>query len=199
MAGKTKTRGSKRQIEHRRLGVWEMLCCGHPVTEIAANYGVSVKTIERDINWWEKRLGQTAEGLKDPNKAAIDVGMAARKLDKIFEDAYVEYCAAKNPTVKVRFLQAAIQSIVVRHKILADAGYLPRIGHERQAPPNVSISFEQRFGKDSIESVFDDPKSRRRVLDAAMSVLKSGMDDHEIAQLPFDPALDFDQEIREGA
>lgn len=188
-------RGSRRQIEQRRLGVWEMLCCGQPVSEIASSFGVSERTIERDIRWWQERLGQSADDLKNPDKAAIDVGMAAKKLDKIFEDAYVEYCSASNPTVKVRFLQTAIQSIVVRHKILADAGYLPRVGHERETPPSVQITFEQRFGKNSIESVFDDPKSRRRVLDAAFSVLKAGMDDHEIAQLPFDA---MDAELRES-
>lgn len=165
---------TRKQVEQRRLGVWDMLSLGESLSNIAQSYGVSPRTIERDIAWWRERLGRGAEDLKDPENAAIDVGTTAKRLEKIFEDAYVEFNATANVTAKVRFLQAATQAIVTRHKLLADSGFLPKVGHEKERPQQVQISFEARFGKESVESVLDDPKSRRKVLDAAVSVFKAG-------------------------
>jgi hypothetical protein len=169
-------RHTQRQIKARRLRVWEMLNCGQAIDDIAKSERVSAKTIERDLDWWEERLGFTTEQLKaDPKKAAIDVGMTAAKLQKIGEDAYVEYAAAQNGAFKARFLQTSAQAYVLRHKVLADAGYLPKVGHDQAVATTVKISFESRFGKDAPEAVFDDPKSRRKVLEAAFKVLNTGL------------------------
>ena len=169
-------RHTQRQIKARRLRVWEMLNCGQAIDDIAKSERVSAKTIERDLDWWEERLGFTTEQLKaDPKKAAIDVGMTAAKLQKIGEDAYVEYAAAQNGAFKARFLQTSAQAYVLRHKVLADAGYLPKVGHDQAVAATVKISFESRFGKDAPEAVFDDPKSRRKVLEAAFKVLNTGL------------------------
>jgi hypothetical protein len=160
----------------RRNRVWEMVCCGQSIDDIAQRESVSTKTIERDLDWWENRLGYQTEQLKkDAKLAAIDVGMTAAKLQKIHEDAYVEYVAAQNGAFKARFLQTAVQALVLRHKVLADAGYLPKVGHEKEMAPTIKISFESRFGKDAPETVFDDAKSRRKVLDAAFKVLNTGL------------------------
>ena len=63
--------------------------------------------------------------------------------------------------------------------------------HEKEVARKVSISFEARFGKDAPEAVFDDPKSRRKVMEAAFSLMKAGMtdvvdmdDDHALPALP---------------
>lgn len=190
-------RFSKQQIEKRRMDVWEMLCLGHPQYEIAKSLQVSPRTVERDVKWWRNHLGKTTKELKDPEVAATDVGLSAKRLEQMFEDAYVEFTATNNPTVKVRFLQTGIHAVVMRHKILADAGYLPRIGHEKEHTQKVKITFEQRFGSGSVESVFDNPQSRRRVLEAAESLLKSGMADSNIAELPCpgDDAMVVDAEV----
>ena len=174
--GKAPRRATQSQIKARRLRVWEMLNCGQAVDHIAKEEGVSTKTIERDLNWWEEKLGYQTEQLKEnPKKAAIDVGTTAAKLQKIGEDAYVEYAAAQNGAFKARFLQTSTQAYVMRHKVLADAGYLPKVGHDQPVAPTIKISFESRFGKDAPEAVFDDPKSRRKVLDAAFKVLNTGL------------------------
>jgi hypothetical protein len=153
-----------------------MVCCGQAIDDIAQRESVSTKTIERDLDWWETRLGYQTEQLKkDAKLAAIDVGMTAAKLMKTAEDAYVEYVAAQNGAFKARFLQTHIQALVLRHKVLADAGYLPKVGHEKESAPTIKISFEHRFGKEAPEAVFDDPKSRRKVLDAAFKVLNTGL------------------------
>lgn len=165
----------RRAIENRRIGVWEMLCLGQALDDIAKRFRVSIKTIERDRSWWDERLGYNTQQLKDPKYAAIDVGMTAKKLEKVAEDAYVEYTAATNGAFKVRFLQTVVAALATRHKVLADAGFLPKVGHEKEGAPKVEISFEARFGKDAIETVFDDPKSRRKVLEAAFSMVSTGM------------------------
>jgi hypothetical protein len=173
---RSRARHTQRQIKARRLRVWEMLNCGQSIDDIAQREKVSTKTIERDLDWWEDRLGISTEQLKaDPKKAAIDVGMTAAKLQKIGEDAYVEYVASQNGAVKARFLQTSAQAYVLRHKVLADAGYLPKVGHDQATAPTIKISFESRFGKDAPETVFDDPKSRRKVLDAAFKVINTGL------------------------
>lgn len=168
-------RFTRELIQKRRHQVWELFCCGQSAAEIAKEAKVSVKTIERDLDWWEKKLGLHTKGLKNPDGAAADVGKTAKKLQKIAEDAYVEYVAASHGPTKAKFLQTSMQALVLRHKILADAGYLPKVGHEKEEAPSVSISFEARFGKDAPEAVFDDPKSRRRVLEAAFKILGTGM------------------------
>lgn len=196
-----KKKGNRRLAAIRRSGVWEMLCCGQSVDDIAKHYGVSTKTIERDLDWWEAKLGYQTEQLKiDPKKAAVDIGKTAAKLQKIHEDAYVEYAAAQNGAFKARFLQTAVQALVLRHKVLADAGYLPKVGHEKETAPTIKISFESRFGKDAPETVFDDPKSRRKVLDAAFKVLNTGLlADHGVLgesmnPVPADMPEDLDAE-----
>lgn len=195
---------SQDAIERRRIGVYEMLCCGQSVDDIANSLKVSSKTVKRDIEWWHERLGYNTEQLKDPKKAAIDVGMTAKKLEKIFEDAYVEYAAATNGAFKVRFLQTAAQAAIYRHKILADAGYLPKVGHEKERPTKVEINFTQRFGPEA--EVFEkDPKSRRRVLEAFQAYVKErALSDKDVLGLPLTdarggntvvPAIDVDVEV----
>jgi hypothetical protein len=197
--GGVRRRYTKRQIEQRRLGVWEMLCLGQPIGEIAKSYKVSERTIERDVAWWKERLGRGVEALRDPENAAIDIGTAARKLDKIYEDSYVEYMASSNATVKVRLLQTAIHAIMSRQKMLADAGYLPRIGHERQETPQVQITFEQRFGKDAVETVFDDPSSRRKVLETAEALFKAGLTGGDLKQIAYEEIKPADvREVADG-
>jgi len=152
-----------------------MLCCGQTNAQIAQHYGVSDKTIERDIKWWEDRLGYKTTELKDPKHAAIDVGMTAAKLQKLAEDSYVEYLSATNPAAKARFMECSGKMIATRHKILAEAGFLPKVGHEQEAGSTVKISFEARFGADAPQAVFDNDKSRRKVLEAAAAYMKLGM------------------------
>jgi len=170
-----RTRYDRKAIDRRRIGVWEMFVLGQDKDKIAKHFNVSEKTIDRDIEWWKERLGYNTSDLKDPAHAAMDVGMTAKKLEKVAEDAYVEYHAATNGAIKVRFLQTVVLALTSRHKVLADAGYLPKVGHEKEGAPKVEISFEARFGKDAVEAVFDDPKSRRKVLEAAYSVVKTGL------------------------
>lgn len=165
-------------ISARRREVWEMMVAGQSLVEIAQHFKVTVKTIERDRDWWEKRLGyQTDKLKKDPEFAAQDVGQTAAKLKKIAEDAYTEYVTGGTAHAKARFLHVATHALVLRHKILADAGYLPKVGHEKEQAATVSISFEARFGKDAPEAVFDNPKSRRKVLEAAYKLINTGIVD----------------------
>jgi hypothetical protein len=168
-------RYTKKQIQQRRVGVWEMLCCGQDVDKIANHYGVSVKTIERDQKWWEERLGYQTQQLKDPANAAIDVGMTAAKLQKIAEDAYVEYLSSNNPVVKDRFLNTSMRALGMRHKIQADAGYLPKVGHEQEEGFQAKITFEARFGKEAPQAVFDNHHSRRKVLEAVAAAMRLGV------------------------
>ena len=149
-----------------------MILLGEPYHEIAKRFNVHHKTIARDAEWWKKRLGVQTQRLRNDDYSAMDVGMTAMKLEKFAEDAYVEYAATTNGPMKARFLQTAILALTARHKCLADAGYLPKVGHEKENPPRVQISFEARFGKDAIESVFDDPKSRRLVFEAANALVQ---------------------------
>lgn len=168
-------RYTKKQIEQRRLGVWEMLCCGQSLDHIATHYGVSEKTIERDQTWWQERLGYQTQQLKDPHHAAIDVGMTAAKLQKISEDSYVEYLASNNAIFKDRFLNTSMRALALRHKIQADAGFLPKVGHEVEEAFVAKITFEARFGKEAPQAVFDAPKSRRRVLEAVAAAMRLGI------------------------
>ena len=168
-------RYTKKQIQQRRVGVWEMLCCGQSIDDIASHYGVSEKTIERDQSWWEERLGYQTTQLKDPKNAAIDVGMTAAKLKKIAEDAYVEYLSASNAVFKDRFLNTSMRALGMRHKIQADAGFLPKVGHEQEETFAAKITFEARFGKEAPQAVFDQPKSRRRVLEAVAAAMRLGV------------------------
>jgi len=168
-------RYTKRQIEQRRLSVWEMYCCGQPVAEMATSEGVSIKTINRDIQWWQERLGLSTSALKDPKTAAMDVGMTAAKLQKLAEDAYVEYAASSNPTFKVRYLEVSGKMLMGRHKVLTDAGFLPKVGHDQEEGFVAKVSFEARFGKDAPQAVFDNHQSRRNVLEAIGDALKLGI------------------------
>jgi len=165
-----------------------MLCCGQSVDDIANRFKVSTKTIQRDLDWWEKRLGQDTEDLKrDPKQAAMDVGMTAKRLMKLAEDAYVEHVACSNGAFKARFLQVSGNMLVYRHKVLADAGYLPKVGHEKESAPKVTINFAARYGPEA--AVFEDPKSRRRVTDAFLSMIKTeGLADKETLGLPMNPS-----------
>jgi hypothetical protein len=168
-------RYTQSQIEQRRLSVWEMYCCGQPVAEMAASENVSPKTINRDIQWWQTRLGLSTAALKDPKTAAMDVGMTAAKLQKLAEDAYVEYAASSNPTFKVRYLEVSGKMLMGRHKVLTDAGFLPKVGHEQEEGFVAKVSFEARFGKDAPQAVFDNHQSRRSVLEAIGDALKLGI------------------------
>lgn len=149
-----------------------MYCCGAPATEIAAKQRVSYDTILRDIKWWQDRLGETTVLLKDPKHAAVDVGTTAAKLNKVAEDAWVDYHTSNNAGFKARFLQVVVQALTSRHKILAEAGFLPKVGHKTEFKAEARITFEARFGEGSPQVVFDDPKSCRRILDAAEATLK---------------------------
>jgi len=168
-------RYTKKQIQERRVIVWEMTCCGSSLDEIALKCGVSEKTTRRDMAWWEDRLGYKTTQLKDPKNAAIDVGMTAAMLKQMSQDAYVEFVSSTNATFKVRYLEAAGRLLVNRHKILADAGFLPKVGHEIEEAHSVKVSFEARFGKDAPQAVFDDAKSRRKVLEAVFGALSLGI------------------------
>jgi len=159
-------------IDKRRLAVWEARLAGVPVYQLAKDHGVSTKTIERDIRWWEDRLGYRADELKDPKNAAIDVGMTMAKLQKVAEDAYVEFLGADNGHLKAKFLMVMNNALVNRHKIGADAGFLPKVGQDHEWREEVKVTFTQRFGKESPQAVFDDDKSRRRVLEATEAILK---------------------------
>jgi len=170
--GPPRQRFSPSQIMNRRIEVWEMHCCGAPATEIAKKKFVSYDTILRDIKWWEERLGENTAKLKDPAHAATDVGTTAAKLTKVVEDAWVDYHTSTNAGFRARFLQVIVQALGTRHKILAEAGYLPKVGHETEHKKEVSITFEARFGAQAPQVVFDDPKSCRRILDAAEATLK---------------------------
>jgi hypothetical protein len=168
-------RYTKKQIQTRRVGVWEMLCCGQSIEDIANHYGVSEKTIERDQTWWEERLGYQTTQLKDPHNAAIDVGMTAAKLQKIAEDAYVEYLSANNAVFKDRFLNTSMRALGMRSKLLGEAGFLPKVGHEQEETFQAKITFEARFGKEAPQAVFDNHKSRRRVLEAVAAAMRLGV------------------------
>ena len=159
-------------VEKRRLAVWESHCAGVPNYQMAQDHGVTERTIERDIKWWKDRLGYRTDELKDPKNAAIDVGMTAAKLEKVAEDAYVEYMGATNGHLKAKFLMVMNNALVNRHKILADAGYLPKVGQDHEWKEEVKVTFTQRFGKDAPQAVFDDDKKRRRVLEATEAILK---------------------------
>jgi hypothetical protein len=169
---KPKKRYSKTQIQKRRIEVWEMHVCGAPVYEIAQKQNVTENTIRRDIKWWEEHLGGDTAKLKDPTFAAIDVGMSAAKLQKAAEDAYVEFLSCANAGFKARFLQVFVMSVTARTKLLAEHGFLPKVGHEVPHHDSVKVTFEARFGAGSAQAVFDDPKSCRKILDAAEAAIK---------------------------
>ena len=163
---------SKSQIQKRRTEVWEMHCCGAPLTEIAQKQNVSYDTILRDVKWWNARLGADTMALKEPTLAAVDVGMTAAKLTKVVEDAWVDYHTSTNAGFRARFLQVIVQALTQRHKILAEAGFLPKVGHEREHRDEVRVTFEARFGSNAPQAVFDNPKSCRKILDAAGALLQ---------------------------
>ncbi len=168
-------RYTKQQIETRRNGIWEMLCCGSSIDEMASKFGVSDKTVRRDVEWWMARLGRDADSLKDPEIAARDIGMTAAFLKQMAHDAYVEFITQPNALVKARFLETAGRMMSQRHKLLADAGHLPKVGHEREEEHSVKISFEARFGKDAPQAIFDDDRARRRVMEAVFANLGAGI------------------------
>lgn len=169
-------RFTAKQIQERRIAVWEMMCCDWDAHKMAEEQGVSEKTIQRDMKWWRDRLGLSTDQLKDAKHAAIDVGMTAAMLKQIGHDAYVESVGCTNHSYKQRYLETAGRMFVNRHKILADAGFLPKVGHEKEEEHTVKVSFEARFGADAPEAVFDNDQSRRRVIEAVQAALGVGID-----------------------
>lgn len=157
------------------MQVWEMLCCGFPLDEIAQKCHVSERTIQRDKSWWDERLGYNTQQLKDPKHAAMDVGNTAAMLKQLYHDAYCAAITTNNDAFKQRYMETAGRMLVQRHKILADAGFLPKVGHDQEEQTAVKISFEARFGKDAPQAIFDNDKSRRRVLEAVYASLDLGI------------------------
>ena len=198
MSGNTKIvrkRYTKKQIQERRLAVWEMLNCGFPLDEIAQKCQVSERTIQRDQQWWMERLGYDTQQLKDPKHAAQDVGMTAARLMQLSTDAYVQSLTVQNHSYKQRYMETSGRMLALRHKLLADAGYLPKVGHEQEEQMAVKLSFEARFGKDAPQAIFDDDKSRRKVLEAVFASLDLGIESLQGAM----PALPPGAEAGEGA
>jgi len=169
-------RRSKTFVQNRRLKVWEAYNLGQTPVDIAKDQNCSERTIERDIHWWKQRLGMGASALKDPANAAMDVGMTAAKLQMIAEEAWVEAVASTNGSVKAKFLMVSKSALVDRHRLLADAEFLPKVGHDTDYTEKVTVTFEQRFGKGSAQAVFDSDKSRRKILEAGEALLRESMD-----------------------
>ena len=98
--------------------------------------------------------------------------MTMAKLQKIAEDAYVEFLGATNGHLKAKFLMVMNNALVNRHKIGADAGYLPKVGQDHDWKEEVKVTFTQRFGENAPQAVFDNDGSRRRILEASEAILK---------------------------
>lgn len=163
-------------IERRRKHVWEMALEGIPQTSMAEILKVTRQTIWSDLDFIEKREQAKVTGMKDDSKlAALDIGLTARKLESIAEACMQEYMAAGTSQDKHRFLDAAAKTIVNRHRVLMETGILPKAGIEIKSTIEHSVSFEDRYGKDSKFKIMDDAAIRRRVLGVAEAALKLGL------------------------
>lgn len=163
-------------IERRRKHVWEMALEGIPQTAMADILKVTRQTVSSDIDYIKKSEQTKVHGMKnDSLLAELDIGVTARKLESIAEACMQEYMAAGTAQDKHRFLDAAAKTIVNRHRVLMETGMLPKAGIEVKTTVDHSISFEDRFGKDSKWKIMDNAVTRRRILSVAEAALKLGL------------------------
>lgn len=163
-------------IERRRKHVWEMALEGIPQTAMADILKVTRQTVSSDLDYIKKFEQSRVHGMKNDSKLAeLDIGVTARRLDSIAEACMQEYMAAATAQDKHRFLDAAAKTIVNRHRVLMETGILPKAGIEVKTTIDHTVSFEDRFGKDSKWKILDNPATRRRVLSVAEAALKLGL------------------------
>lgn len=175
-SGGPPARKNPAEIERRRKHVWEMALEGIPQTAMADILKVTRQTVASDLDFIRKSEQSKINGMKnDSALAELDIGVTARRLDSIAEACMQEYMAAETAQDKHRFLDAAAKTIVNRHRVLMETGMLPKAGVEVKTTIDHTVSFEDRFGKDSKWKILDNPATRRRILSVAEAALKLGL------------------------
>lgn len=170
---RTKKKGTARAISRRRSDVWEMMCQGVPVVEMADILNVHRGTIYLDVKHWKERLGSHVATIReDPEAANTEIGLTIRKLDSVVEAAFQEYSMAKSGSEKDKFLNTACKALSTKTRILQESGVLPKAGVEIKAKIEHDMTFAQRFGDASPLKTLDDPASRHKVLEMATRLLK---------------------------
>lgn len=170
---KRNRKGTARAISRRRSDVWEMMCQGVPMIEMAELLGVSRTTIFLDMRFWNDKVsGKMARIKDDPNAANVELGRTIKMLDSIAENAFAEYSMSKSGNEKDKFLNTATRALAQKIRILQESGYLPKAGVEINAKIEHGVSFAKRFGNDPHLSELDDPVSRHKILKTAEKIIK---------------------------
>lgn len=170
---KRSRKGTARAISRRRADVWEMMCQGVPMVEMAELLSVSRTTIFLDMRYWNDKVsGKMANIKNNPDAANIELGRTMKMLESVAENAFAEYSMSKSGNEKDKFLNTATRALAQKIRILQEAGYLPKAGVEINAKVEHGVSFAKRFGDDSALSQLDDPVSRHKILKVAEKVLK---------------------------
>ena len=171
------SRGTEEGIAKRREQVRDYLMRGVPKVVMAELLGVSRNTIHQDVLEIRRRLGHQIESIRG-NGAKVDeeIGTIAGQLATVANSAMSEYAMARTGAIKDRFLNTAAKAHWVRARLLMEVGVLPKAGEQISITSRTEVSFESRFGKESPMSALDDPVSRRKVLTAIESVLRTSID-----------------------
>lgn len=156
------------KMESRRELVFEMLIQGATKSHMARELSVNRKTIDSDVAYWEKKMGQYVAGLKtSEDRVAIELGGTIKKLDWIVQNAIMEYSASKVAVSKNRFLNTALKAVAVRNSVLTTTGFLPKAGVEISVKASGPTGFGAIFGSTSPFASVDNPVSQRKVMELA--------------------------------
>jgi hypothetical protein len=178
------SRNTEQGIARRREQVRDYLMRGVPKVVMAELLGVSRNTIHQDILAIRRSLGHQMESIRgDGAKVDEEVGTIAGQLAKVADSAMSEYAMARTGAIKDRFLNTAAKAHWIRARLLMEVGVLPKAGEQINITSRTEVSFESRFGKESPMSALDDPVSRRKVLTAIESVLRTSIDPETMPML----------------
>jgi len=141
---------------------------------------VFLETIYEDVQYWKKRCGNQIKRIKaNDDDASADIGLTALRLEGIAQAALQDYELAKTPQFRNLFLNTAIKAEKVRADMLVATGVWPKAGEDIRIHQEIDATFTAKLGNlpdDSPLKALDSASSRRKVLDAAELLLKSGVE-----------------------
>lgn len=171
-------RYSKDGISERREHVWKFMARRVPQTVMAELLGVSRRTIYEDVQWWKNQCQEHMERVKeDPQAAAADIGLTSLRLEGISQAALNDYELARTAQLKNLFLNTAIKAEKVNADMKIMTGIWPKSGQDIRVHQQIDATFTAKLGtigEDSPLKALDSADSRRKVLDAAELLLKTG-------------------------
>jgi len=167
-------------IMERREHVQKFLARRVPQTVMAELLGVSRRTIYEDVQWLKRQQQQHVEQVKqDPEAASADIGLASMRLEGISQAALNDYELARTDQSKNNFLNTAIKAEKTRADMLMQTGVWPKAGEDIRVHNTLDATFTAKIGAVSDDSplkILDHADSRRKVLSAAETILKKGVE-----------------------